>query len=418
MPTIQVTLPRPHRGQKEVLRSQGRFNVVCCGRRQRRFGKTTLGIDRLLEPALAGKPAGWFAPTYRILIPAWRELVTLLAPITASVNSSERRIELVTGGVIEMWSLTDEDSARGRAYARIVVDEAAQVPKLESTWNKVLRPTLTDYQGDAWFLSTPRGLNFFHTLWQRGQDPHQAEWMSWQMPTTANPHVAASEVETARREVPELVFLQEYRAEFIPDAAGVFRQVRAAATAELQDEPIEGHDYLVSADWGKHEDFTVLAVWDITLGHLVQLDRFQQIDYTLQLGRLQAICERFLPVALVPERNSIGDVLIELIAQQVWSPPAILPFTTTNASKALAVEEFALALEQHAVRILDDPVLIGELQAFEAKRLPSGMLRYSAPDGAHDDCVLAAIIGHHALSGGLDGAETVVYDEPVLISEY
>lgn len=415
MPTLTLTLPRPHAAQRAVLEEQARFNVVCCGRR---FGKTTLGIDRLLEPALDGKPAGWFAPTYRILIPAWRELVTLLAPVTAKVNSSERRIELVTGGVIEMWSLTDEDSARGRAYARIVIDEAAQVPGLESTWNKVLRPTLTDYQGDAWFLSTPRGLNFFHTLWQRGQDPHQSEWMSWRMPTTANPHIAASEVETARKEVPELVFLQEYRAEFIPDAAGVFRRVREAATAELQEQPIEGHTYLVSADWGKHEDFTVLAVWDMTLGHLVAIDRFQQIDYTLQLGRLQAICERFLPVALVPERNSIGDVLIETIARQAWAPPAILPFTTTNASKALAVEAFALALEQHTVRIVDDPVLIGELQAFEAKRLPSGLLRYSAPEGAHDDCVIAAILGWYALSGGLDGEETVVYDEPVVISTY
>lgn len=415
MASATLTLRRPHAAQRQVIAESRRFNVVCCGRR---FGKSTLGIDRIIQPALAGKPVGWFAPTYRILIPAWRELVALLEPITANRNTSERHIELVTGGVIEMWSLTDEDSARGRAYARIVVDEAAQVPKLESTWNKVLRPTLTDFLGDAWFLSTPRGLNFFHTLWQRGQDPNQTDWMSWQMSTTANPHVAASEVEAARKEVPELVFAQEYLAQFIPDAAGVFRRVRAAATAEMQDGPIEGHEYIVSADWGKHEDFTVLAVWDLTLGHLVHLDRFQQIDYTLQLNRLQAICERFLPLALVPERNSIGDVLIEQIARQVWSPPAILPFTTTNASKALAVEGFALALEQQAVRILDDPVLIGELQAFKADRLPSGMLRYSAPEGQHDDCVISVIIGWHALSGGLDGDETVIYDDPLVISTY
>lgn len=415
MPTLTLTLPRPHAAQRAVLQEQARFNVVCCGRR---FGKTTLGIDRLLEPALAGKPVGWFAPTYKILIPAWREIVTLLAPITAQRNVAEHRLELVTGGVVEMWSLTDEDSARGRAYARIVIDEAAQVPKLESTWNKVLRPTLTDFQGDAWFLSTPRGLNFFHTLWQRGQDATQPEWMSWQMPTTANPHVAASEVEAARKELPELVFAQEYLAQFIPDAAGVFRRVREAATAVPQEQPIPGHAYVVSVDWGKHEDFTVLAVWDLTFGHLVHLDRFQQIDYTLQLGRLQAICERFRPLALVPERNSIGDVLIELIAQLPWSPPAILPFTTTNASKALAVEGFALALEQRTIEILDDPVLIGELQAFEAERLKSGLLRYSAPEGGHDDCVMAVIIGWHALSGGLDADEIVVHDEPLTISTY
>lgn len=389
------------------------MNAVCCGRR---FGKTTLGMDRALEPILSGKPVGWFAPTYKILIPAWRDVVSLLQPITTRRSDMEHRIELVTGGVIEMWSLTDPDGARGRAYAAIVIDEAARVVHLERAWNEVLRPTLTDYQGDAWFLSTPRGLNFFHTLWQRGQDPTNDEWASWQMPTTANPHIVAAEVEAARNELPALVFAQEYLADFIPDAAGVFRRVREAATAEPRDAPIAGHEYLVSVDWGKHRDFTVLAVWDATWGHLVAIDRFQQIDYTLQLARLQAVCERFRPVALVPERNSIGEPLIETISIQPWCPPVILPFTTTNASKTLVVEAFALALEQGTVKFVDDPVLVGELQAFEAERLPSGLLRYRAPEGMHDDTVIAAIIGWHALIGGMDGPETVVVDNPVMIS--
>src|SRR4051794_28279455 len=114
MQTITLTLPRPHEAQRRVIAVASRFNVVCCGRR---FGKTTLGVDRILEPALSGKPVGWFAPTYKILIPAWREIVSLLAPITRRRSDQEHRIELVTGGVVEMWSLDDPDGARGRAYA-------------------------------------------------------------------------------------------------------------------------------------------------------------------------------------------------------------------------------------------------------------------------------------------------------------
>ena len=34
------------------------FNV-CCGRR---WGKTVLGMDRLIHPALQDKPVAWFAP--------------------------------------------------------------------------------------------------------------------------------------------------------------------------------------------------------------------------------------------------------------------------------------------------------------------------------------------------------------------
>lgn len=61
----------------------------------------------------------------------------------------------------------------------------------------------------------------------------------------------------------------------------------------------------------------------------------------------------------------------------------------TNATKANLVESLALAFEQAAIRILPDPILIGELQAYEMQRLPSGLLRYSAPDGMHDDAVMA-----------------------------
>jgi len=395
MRLIDITLPRPHAAQQRVLSESSRFNAVCCGRR---FGKTTLGLDRLLAPALAGKPVGWFAPTYKILLPTWREAVRLLQPITTRQSDQERRLELLTGGVIEMWSLDDPEGCRGRAYARIIIDEAARVVHLERAWNEVIRPTLTDYQGDAWFLSTPRGLNYFHTLYQRGQDPTRTEWASWQMPTTANPHIAPAEVEAARNELPQLVFEQEYLAIFRADGGTVFRHVTDAAVAVPQDGPIKGHDYLVSVDWGKLRDWTVLCVWDATIGHMVHMERFQQIDYTLQLGRLHAVCSRFKPYALAPERNSMGEPLIEQIERADWAPKQIQPFTTTNASKALAVEGFALALEKGTVKIIDDPILTGELQTFAAERLPSGVLRYAAPEGMTDDCVMAAIIGYHALN--------------------
>jgi hypothetical protein len=96
----------------------------------------------------------------------------------------------------------------------------------------------------------------------------------------------------------------------------------------------------------------------------------------------------------------------------------VLPFTTTNASKKEAVDAFALALEQGSVKILDDPVLIAELQSFTTKRMPSGLLRYEAPEGMHDDTVMATIIGWHAIVGGVETERRVVVDAPVSISPF
>src|SRR5690242_10504377 len=107
MRTIRLTLPKPHAGQQTILREKKRFNVVDCGRR---FGKTNIGTSLELEPALEGYPVGWFAPSYKYLVEVWREIVRMLKPVTAEKNFSEKRLQLITGGVIDFWSLEDPDA--------------------------------------------------------------------------------------------------------------------------------------------------------------------------------------------------------------------------------------------------------------------------------------------------------------------
>src|SRR3954467_9844470 len=101
-PTTERTLhlPRPHAAQQQIIAQAKRFNVVCCGRR---FGKSTLGLDRLLDPALHGQPVAYFAPTYKNLMEFWRAAVRTLAPVTARANAAEHRLDLVTGGLVDMW---------------------------------------------------------------------------------------------------------------------------------------------------------------------------------------------------------------------------------------------------------------------------------------------------------------------------
>jgi hypothetical protein len=389
MPTLTLTLPRPHDAQARIIREARRFNVVNCGRR---FGKTLLGINRAITPDVMGLPVGWFSPTYKDMLEVWREASATLRPIITRRNVQERRIELITGGVLEFWSLDNSDAGRGRKYARIIVDEAAKVANLLDIWHLTLRPTLADYEGGAWFLSTPRGRNGFWTMYQWGQDDGRPEWASWKMPTMSNPFIADVEIEAMRREMPDARFQQEILANFIEDFGGVFRRVQEAATATAQDEPVPGHSYVFGVDWGKQHDFTAIAVMDINTRDLVYLDRFNQIDYAVQLDRLGALYNRFSPIAIVAERNSMGDPLIEQL-QRLGLP--VLPFVTTNATKTMIVESLSLALEQSTLRIIDDPILIGELQAYEMQRTAAGNTKYSAPDGMHDDTVMALAIAWH-----------------------
>lgn len=354
-------------------------------------------MDRLIDGALHGWNVAWFAPTYKQLIEVWRRVTEVLAAVTRRRSEQSHRLELWTGGVIDMWSLDQPDTARGRAYRLVVVNEAAMVTRLQESWEQVIRPTLTDYQGSAWFLSTPRGFNYFHALYERGQDPEQPEWRGWCYPTLSNPYVPPGEIEAARRELPERTFAQEYMAAFVADEAAVFRNVRACATATAQTGRVAGHQYVIGCDWGQSEDYSVFAVIDVTLRALVALDRSNRLEYTTQAARLQALADRFRPLGVVAENNSMGNPIIAMLRRPPYGLP-VLAWTATNASKMALVETLQLALEQRTIALLPDTVLLAELEGFAATRLPSGMIRYAAPEGMHDDTVMALAMAWQAAS--------------------
>lgn len=390
MRTLEVTLPRPLEWQAQVKAERRRYNTICVGRRA---GKTVLLQDLCVEPEVLPYPVGWFAPSYKDMLEVWREVSARLAPIATRVNASDRRIENVAGGVLEFWSLDNVNAGRGRKYRRVVVDECAFVPNLMDAWNFSIRPTLVDYTGDAWFASTPKGRNGFWQLWQMeaSGDP---DWRSWQMPSSVNPKLPASELDAMRKTMPERVYQQEIEAAFLDDAGGIFLRVMAAATAEHQDAPNPDHTYAMGVDWAREKDWTVLTVIDVTTKSIATIDRFNQIDYVLQMGRLKAMVNRFHPKIVFAEENSMGAPLIDVLRR---SHIPIQPFTTTNATKFAIIDALSQAFAEGEIRIIPDQTLINELQSFEQEKLPSGVFRFSAPEGMHDDMVMSLALAWQAV---------------------
>ncbi len=228
MNPIRIELLAPHQGQQRIDAEAARFNVVSCGRR---FGKTQHGIRRaIIHPTrglLAGQPVGWFAPAYKYLDEAFRDFIrTIPDEAIASINRSDRRIDLKNGGVLEGWTTEGGDPGRSRKYALAFFDEAAKDLNLKNVWQKAIRATLSDLKGEAWFYSTPRGMDDFHDFYLRGQPGVHAKkgWKSWIMPTSINPIIARSEIEDARSELAESIFRQEYLAEFVAEAGEYFKR--------------------------------------------------------------------------------------------------------------------------------------------------------------------------------------------------
>lgn len=367
-----VRLPRLHGGQVEVRDGAARYNVLMCGRR---WGKTVFGVERIADAALRGQSTAWFAPTYKYLAEVWRELVRRLRPVIVESNKTERRIELSTGGVIECWTLDDPDAARGRAYHLVIIDEAAKVRDLGEAWQAAIRPALADYQGAAWFLSTPRGRDFFHSLFVRGQQGDNG-WKSWRMPTSTNPHIDDGEIEAARLELPSHIYEQEFEAVPADQQSSPFGldNIRRA----MRDGPTSGRPVCYGVDLAKSSDHTVIVGLDSD-GNMCHFERFQK-----PWGETEERIAQVVKVHALVDSTGVGDPIVEGLMRR-GLPVEGFKFTAT--SKQQIMEHLASLLHKGKVAVYGD-VMQSELEAFEYEYRPGGV-RYSAPNGLHDDCVCA-----------------------------
>jgi hypothetical protein len=377
-----------------------------------------LGLDRVLHEALAGYPCGWFSPSYKFLAAVWRTLEELLQGI-AEPNKTDRTFTFPCGGLLECWSLDSGDAGRSRAYKVLVVDECALVPNLMDVWQRSLRPTLSDYRGTAWFLSTPKSASdSFAQLFAKGEDPDQPEWKSWRLPTSANPYIHPDEIESARQDLSELAFRQEYLAEFVSWEGSVFRNLLDAVSAEVPRNLIRPSQqtnvlppwfrneapvvWAIGADWagvsrsarGDFSVFSVCARVDENI-HLVELERFRASSYDEQVQRLRKLWLAYNRPVILGESNAIGAPVLESV-RRAGIP--IRGFVTTNVTKARVIESLALSFERGLIRIPNDPNLLAELSAFEATILQgTGQTRYAAPAGQKDDCVISLALAHEAV---------------------
>ena len=369
--------------QERIALHPARLKVLANGRR---WGKTTMSATLAVGVAYAGGAVAWVAPIYKSTRPLWRmvERSTVLMGSAADISQTERVCKFPGRGWLGLYTAEHDVGLRGEAFDLVIVDEAAQIK--EETYTDVLVPTLADRDGRILLISTPKGLNWFYHEWVKAQDMQDNRAAAFTAPTSANPIPSIRRAaELARQMLPERTYRQEWLAEFVADEGAVFRNVRTVCVGKPE-RPIAGHQYVIGCDWGKVEDFSVFSVIDVTSKRQVYQDRSNHLEYITQVGRLKALCQLYKPALVIAEANSIGTAIVEQLAR---ADIRVYAWTATNATKQAIVEGLSLAMEQSQVVLLDDPALIGELSAFEATRTPSGLLRYAAPEGMHDDCVIA-----------------------------
>lgn len=351
-------------------------------------GKTHGALAWLAEQAImhgkSGRNFWWVAPVYGQAKIAFQRMKRAIPPHLYTKNESEMTMTLFNGAVIVFKSGERPDNLYGEDVYAAVIDEASRLR--EESWHAV-RSTLTATRGPLRAVGNVKGRkNWFFKLCRRAQANEKNFFYD---KITAYDAVAAGvldaeEIEDAKRALPESVFKELYLAEPAADEGNPFgiKHIEACYKPDAIPDITQKYGF----DLAKTYDWAVLLGLDDN-GVESYFDRWQgdiggsirRVDNEVK-GKVCAVDATGMGMRPAEEFQAISENYI--------------PYTFTASSKQLLMEALALAIQRQEITIRSE-IIKNELDSFEYE-FTRGGVRYSAPEGYHDDCVIALALANYA----------------------
>lgn len=363
--------------QREILDAQERFTIC---EASTKTGKTASHIIWLFEQGLKlkdGQNVWWIAPVYgqaEIAFNRMRKQVSYKDIF--EVNHSKLKLTLPNGGVIQFKSAQDPDNLYGEDVYAAVFDEASRAK--EAAWF-ALRSTLTATRGKCKIIGNAKGKK--NWMYRLGAKARSGEPDYKYFKITAYDAVKAGilsleEVEQAKADLPEYVFKELYLAEPNEDGANPFgyTHIQECLQDKLSTNPVE----FFGIDIAKSYDFTVITGLD-KFGKIAYFDRFQK-DWAQTKETILRLPDK----PTLVDSTGVGDSFVEDLHSIRHN---ITGFKYSSESKQKLIAALAQAIQKKEIGVIDG-VLKDELESFEFVYNPTtGNVKYSAPEGQHDDCV-------------------------------
>ena len=383
---MQYRRPTLYPKQEAAIFCPERYSII---EGSTKCGKTVACISWLLEQAMRGKSGQtfwWISPVYPQARIAYRRLKRGLPQSLYNSNESELTITLVNGAIISFRSAEKPDNLFGEDVFGAVMDEATRMR--QEAWYAV-RTTLTATRGKIRIIGNVKGRRNWAYQLARKAEGGEPGW-NYSKLTAADAVeagiVAEDEVAQARRQLPEGVFRELYFAEPSDDGGNPFGQVAIRnCIGDISGKPpvVYGVDLAKSVDW------TVVVGLDDD-GAVCRFDRYQN-PWEETVQRLTS--EIGLTPAVV-DSTGVGDPIVERLQRALSN---VQGYNFSSASKQKLMEGLAVAIQTNEVRY-PQGVIVGELDVFTYEYTRTGV-RYSAPDGMHDDCVMALALAVYGRTG-------------------
>lgn len=362
--------------QKEILDAVERFTIT---EASTKTGKTASHIIWLFEQTLKlkeGQNTWWVAPVYQQAEIAFNRMRNQVSDRKIfDVNQTKLRLTLPTGSVCSFKSAQDPDNLYGEDVYAAVFDEASRAN--EKAWF-ALRSTLTATKGPCKIIGNSKGKkNWMYKLGAKARagEPDYKYFKITAYDAVKAGILSLEEVEQAKRDLPEYVFKELYLAEANEDGSNPFgfQYIKQCLQTELSKEP----PVFFGVDIAKSYDWTVITGLD-KFGKVAYFDRFQK-DWE----QTQAEVLRLPDKPTLIDGTGVGDPFVEALSKKRRN---ISGFKYTTTSKQQLIAGLAQSVQKNEIGILDG-IMREEMESFEFIYNPTtGHVKYSAPDGEHDDC--------------------------------
>jgi hypothetical protein len=382
--TINYKRPALTYYQREILDSSSRFTIT---EASTKTGKTASHIIWLFEEALklkANQNVWWIAPVYGQAEIAFKRMRHQVSDLNFfKANESKLTLTLPTGAVITFKTAQDPDNLFGEDVYAAVFDEASRAK--EAAWF-ALRSTLTATNGKCKIIGNSKGKkNWMYRLGVRARagEPNYQYFKITAYDAVKAGILTLEEVEQAKRDLPDYVFKELYLAEPNEDGANPFgiSFIQKCLQLELSGKPAEyfGIDIAKSVDW------TVIVGLDRD-GNVAHFDRFQK-DWSQTKEAILRLPDK----PIIIDSTGVGDSFVEDL-QKIR--PNISGFKYTTDSKQKLIASLAQSVQNLKIGVLEG-IMKDEMESFEFIYNPTtGHVKYSAPEGQHDDATNALALAN------------------------
>lgn len=378
MDPCTYTRPKLYEKQTQAFFNDCRYSWI---EGSTKSGKTVSCMAWLLEQALFnGKPGRqfwWVAPVHGQAKVAYGRMKRGIPKELIRCNDTDQTIEIIRNGAILTFKSGEKpDNLYGDDVWAAVLDEASRM-RVEAFY--AVRSTLTATRGPIRIIGNVKGRKNWFYLGCRKAEGGEVGHSYHKIVATdavAAGVLAQEELDDARRALPEAVYKELYLCEPSEDGSNPFglTYIRNQIAPLSTKAPVAfGGDLAKSVDW------TVLHGLDedgYTSAHM----RFQ-LPWKETIKRIKSVCG-YTPTAI--DSTGVGDPIVEELQSGTDN---FTGYKFTAASKQMLMEGLAVAIQSGDV-YYPDGVIVSELESFEFEYTKTGV-RYSAPEGCHDDCVMA-----------------------------